>query len=116
VAVITLKIDDKLEERLRKRVGREKGAARGALSESVEEAIRLWLASPASRDSGNDETFYIAKEKGKEIAREKSLDALSRKLREIRVDPREVEIESHPAAPAKRRMGLRTTAITSVAE
>ncbi|HYB04467.1 MAG TPA: hypothetical protein VED17_08395 [Nitrososphaerales archaeon] len=116
MAVITLKIDDDLEERLRKRVGREKGAARGALSESVEEAIRLWLASPASRDSLSNEIFYVAREKGKEIARERSLDALSKKLREIHVDPREVEVESHPAAPAKRKMGLRTTAITSVAK
>jgi len=117
MAVITLKIDDKLEERLRKRIGREKGAARGAISESVEEAIRLWLASPSSRDSLNDEIiFYIAKEKGKEIARERSLDALSKKLREIGVDPREVEVESYPATPTKRKMGLRTRAIASVAK
>jgi len=116
MAVITLKIDDKLEERLRKRVGREKGAARGAISESVEEAIRLWLASPASGGSLNDEIFYVAKEKGKEIARERSLDALAEKLREIHVNPREVEVDSYPATPAKRNMGLRTTAITSVAK
>jgi hypothetical protein len=112
MAVITLKIDDELEERLRKRVGREKGAARGALSQSVEEAIRLWLESPTGRNSP-DEIFYVAKENGKEIAKERSLDALSKKLREMHVDPREVEVESHPAAPTKRKMGLRIT--TSVA-
>jgi hypothetical protein len=114
MAVITLKIDDKLEERFRKRVGREKGATRGAISESVEEAIRLWLASPTNRDSRNDEIFYVAKEKGKEIAREGSLDALAKKLREIHVDPREIEIESQPHSPARRRMGLRITARASV--
>jgi hypothetical protein len=114
LAVITLKIDDELEERLRKRVGREKGAARGAISESVEEAIRLWLATPVMTDFQTDETLYIARENGKEICRETSLDALSRKLRKLHIDPRSVEIESKPTAPARRRMGLRTKAITSV--
>ena len=108
MAVITLKIDDKLEERLRKRVGREKGAARGAISTSVEEAIRLWLGSPGG-DLSNEETFYVALKNSKELARERSLDDLSRKLKEIHIDPREIEIESEPAAPRKRKMGLRTT-------
>ena len=107
MAVITLKIDDKLEERLRKRVGREKGAARGAISTSVEEAIRLWLASPGGEDLRNEETFYVALKNDKELARERSLDDLSRKLKEIHIDPREIEIESEPAAPRKRKMGLR---------
>jgi hypothetical protein len=108
IAVITLKIDDELEQRLRRRVGRVKGAAKGALSESVEEAIRAWLCSPDSQEPQTHKTFYRALKDGKGLAREDSLDSLSKRLKEIDVDPRDVLIVSEPMVKEKRKMGLRT--------
>jgi hypothetical protein len=108
LAVITLKINDELEERLRKKVGRLKGAAKGTLSESVEEAIRMWLSSPDSPESKNQRVFYLARRDGRELAREDSLDALSKRLKELHVDPRDVIIVSEPIVSEKRKMGLRT--------
>lgn len=108
MAVITLKIDDDLEEKFRRRVGHLKGATRGAISESVEEAIRLWLSSPDLRESANGKTNYVARKDDRVLARENSLDALSQKLKELKVDPRNVLIVSEPPVQTKRKMGLRT--------
>jgi hypothetical protein len=110
MAVITLKIDDNLEEKFRRKVGRLRGAARGALSESVEDAIRMWLGSSEAQEYQRNESFYVARKNGRKIARESSLDALSRKLKQLDIDPRDVIIETEPPSPVKRRMGVRATA------
>jgi hypothetical protein len=108
MAVITLKIDDELEQQLRRRVGRLKGAARGTISKSVEDAIRLWLSSTDSEEPQKHVVSYLALSNGRELAREDSLDALSRSLKEINIDPRDVIIVSEPAVKEKRKIGLRT--------
>jgi hypothetical protein len=51
---------------------------------------------------------------GKEACRERTLEDLSKKLREIHLNPRDVEIESKPKVPTKRKMGLRTKPNTKV--
>jgi hypothetical protein len=44
----------------------------------------------------------------KELAKENSLDSLSRRLKEIGLDPRYAIIMSDPVVKEKRKMGLRT--------
>jgi hypothetical protein len=112
MGVITLKIEDHLEERLRKKVGEIRGAERGAISQSVEEAIRMWLASPREATKAEpQERLYIAtNDMDEKVAEAPNLLSLSKKLKEAKIDPRDVTVESIPKISTKRRMGLRTGA------
>ena|SRR5487761_276689 len=112
MGVITLKIDNELEAKFRRRIGRLRGAARGAISQSVEDAIRMWLSARAEQENQDTKRFYVARQNDKKVAEANSLDALSGKLKEMRIDPRDVSIESEPPTPTTRKMGLRTTSIT----
>lgn len=109
MGTITLKIQDDLENKLRKKVGEVRGAERGAISQSVEEAIRLWLASTEQRRSSLEESRYVALDGSRSVAEASTLELLARELRKAGISPRSVIIESIPRASLKRRMGLRTT-------
>ena len=112
MGVITLKIDSELEDKFRRRIGRLRGAARGAISQSVEEAIRMWLSARAEKENQDLKRFYTAWQHDKKVAEADSLEALSGKLKEMRIDPRDVSIESELPTQTTRKMGLRTTSIT----
>ncbi len=113
MGVVTLKLDDEIERKLRRKAGRTKGASRGAISKSVEEAISYWLNADEPFPQKSQTTFLAVQEKtGEKIAEAESLDLLSKKLKELSIDPRDVLIESLPAITKKRRMGLRTTKVS----
>ncbi|TLX97527.1 MAG: CopG family transcriptional regulator [Thaumarchaeota archaeon] len=106
MGVITLKIDDELEKRLRVRVGQIYGAKRGSISASVEEAIRTWLLKVSTVKQ--EPRLFVAIKQNKRVAEAPNLAALSKKLAQLNVDPRDVIIETRPLPPLVVRMGLRT--------
>jgi hypothetical protein len=105
MGVITLKIDDELEQGLRRRAGEVHGAAKGAISQSVEEALKLWLAQPVTSTVGRT---YAGFWEGKRVAEALDLKTLAKELKAKGIDPREAEIRTEPSAPSPTRMGLRT--------
>lgn len=105
MGVITLKIDDELERELRRRAGKVHGAAKGAISQSVEEALKVWLALPTS--AAETRTF-VGYNEGKRIAEATDLKTLAGELRAKGVDPRRAEIRTEPSDPTVTKMGLRT--------
>ncbi len=106
MGVITLKIEDELERKLRARVGQIHGAKRGSISASVEEAIRTWLLKASAVKQ--EPRLFVAIKQNKQVAEGHNLAALSKKLAQLKVDPRDVTIETRPPSPLSERMGLRT--------
>jgi hypothetical protein len=101
MGTITVKIDDELEKLLRRKVG-EKGVSKGALSKGIEEALKIWLGIREE-----PETKFIALLKGKKVAEDPKLEGLARKLKELKINPRDVIIERYPSEDEEIRMGLR---------
>jgi hypothetical protein len=107
LGVITLKLDDTIERRLRQTAAHLYGLTRGALSRAVEDALTSWLRSgPLIEDT---RVRYSAFLRGKSVLEAPSLRELAKGLKKARIDPRDVEIRSTPAAPSVERLGLRVS-------
>jgi hypothetical protein len=108
MGIMTIKIDDELERTLRRKASLTRGLARGSISKSIEDAIRLWLATGSGEDTTPSRLFVAVKD-GERVAEAETLEKLGRHLRDMGLDPREVVIESVPEGPRVERMGLRTS-------
>ncbi len=109
MGVITVKIDDELERMFRARAYELYGLSRGTLSKAFEAALSLWIRSTIPEESrGVTFSAYRGDEK---LAEGSSLKALADRLREMRVDPREIQIVSSRPLREAERLGMRTTRI-----
>jgi len=107
MGVITLKLDDALEKKLRESASRVYGLARGSLSRAVEDALTMWLQSDASRPHRAVATKYKAFRGRAVVVEAQSLTELARGLKELGINPRDVEVRSSEPVPAVEKLGLR---------
>src|SRR5712692_4668910 len=106
MGAITLKIGDELEKKLRVKVGQIHGAKRGSISACIEEAIRTWLLKASTPNQ--EPRLFVAIKQNKRVAEGHNLVSLSKKLAQLKIDPRDVTVEAHPIPPLSEKMGLRT--------
>ena len=101
---VTFSLPEDTVKRLRKVALRRGKGHRGAISELVNVAIQEHLAEVESRDV--KEEFRAARE-GRVLARASSLRELAAELRRLRLDPRDVKIESSTPLEPTVRTGIR---------
>lgn len=108
MGIITLSIDDELERQVRERISQTRGFSKGALSDVFEEAIRVWLSGRPSNPGREMGSRFRAVLDKKVIAEALTLNELSKKLKESKIDPRDVQILSSAKRDETRRLGMRT--------
>jgi hypothetical protein len=106
MGVVTLKLDDVLEKKLRERASRLYGLARGSLSRAVGDALTMWLQSGASRPSEALAAKYEALRDRQSFWKLHPRE-LARGLKELGINPPDVEIRSSESVPTAEKLGLR---------
>ncbi len=107
---LTIVLDDDVEEGLRRISAELYGSRRGSLSACVEEALKHWMLEVRKRTIPVRKEKYVARKDGREVARADSLGELGKMLREMKLDPRTVEILSTVPLEETGRAGLRAKA------
>lgn len=107
---LTIVLKDDVEEELRRISAELYGSRRGSLSACIEDALKHWMLEVKRKSIQAREERYIASKDGKEVARADSLGELGKMLREMKLDPRTVEIVSTTPPEETARAGLRAKA------
>lgn len=107
---LTIVLKDDVEEELRHISAELYGSRRGSLSACIEDALKHWILEVKRKSIQAREEKYVASKNGKEVARADSLAELGKTLREMKLDPRTVEIVSTIPLEETGRVGLRAKA------
>jgi len=107
---LTIVLKDDVEEELRRISAELYGSRRGSLSACIEDALKHWILEVKRKSIQAREEKYVASKNGKEVARADSLGELGKMLREMKLDPRTVEIVSTIPLEETVRAGLRAKA------